>query len=520
MDISTLNIAAHRLVAEEKSQLMCECELFADTKPAIDSVLKAEGRIIIDSKEVLEDRISYKGRFIADILYLSKDNEIKSLEGESAINDFIELKDAAPGMSVSLRCNISNIDWSEINDRKVSVRAMADIEGKAYEKVEVEAIEKINDLSEEQQRLYTVKTEVIGAEARERFKINEEITLPNSKPSINDIISVDTNIINPDFTPMEDMVEVRGDIAVTMLYSSDEGAMAEVYEFDIPFNGSVDVPGARENMSVNGTFDISEVFYSVDENSEGENRVINMEALVFTELQLTEATENEILEDAYSINQDIKIDTIRICTSNVVSRNKSQYPVKEIMTLSDEAPDMLQIFKTGGRPYIDDIKIYENKVVIEGIINVDIMYITGNDQKPVYNYNGVIPFSQTIDARGAEEGMKADVSSYIAHMGFNMLSDREVEVRCALNTNTVVIKEVCYNIPVSAEIHPLDKEFIDKLPGFVLYTVKKGDTLWKLAKRFNSTIRSIAEINNIENPDLIYPGQRFLIAKEILNEKK
>lgn len=51
---------------------------------------------------------------------------------------------------------------------------------------------------------------------------------------------------------------------------------------------------------------------------------------------------------------------------------------------------------------------------------------------------------QTVEARGAEEGMKADVDCVLSHIGFNMISDREVEVRCALNTNTVVTeKDLC-----------------------------------------------------------------------------
>lgn len=39
------------------------------------------------------------------------------------------------------------------------------------------------------------------------------------------------------------------------------------------------------------------------------------------------------------------------------------------------------------------------------------------------------------------------------------------------------------------------------------YVVKKGDTLWGISRRYNVTINQLVEINNIKNPDLIYPGQ-------------
>ena len=39
------------------------------------------------------------------------------------------------------------------------------------------------------------------------------------------------------------------------------------------------------------------------------------------------------------------------------------------------------------------------------------------------------------------------------------------------------------------------------------YTVKKGDTLWAIAQAYNTTFMKLAEINSIENPDIIFPGQ-------------
>jgi GH25 family lysozyme M1 (1,4-beta-N-acetylmuramidase) len=39
------------------------------------------------------------------------------------------------------------------------------------------------------------------------------------------------------------------------------------------------------------------------------------------------------------------------------------------------------------------------------------------------------------------------------------------------------------------------------------YTVKSGDTLSEIAQKYGTTTQSLASINNISNPNLIYPGQ-------------
>jgi len=43
------------------------------------------------------------------------------------------------------------------------------------------------------------------------------------------------------------------------------------------------------------------------------------------------------------------------------------------------------------------------------------------------------------------------------------------------------------------------------------YTVKEGDVLWKIAKKYETTWQALAEYNKLANPHLIYPGQKLAI---------
>lgn len=50
-----------------------------------------------------------------------------------------------------------------------------------------------------------------------------------------------------------------------------------------------------------------------------------------------------------------------------------------------------------------------------------------------------------------------------------------------------------------------------KSPDAIRYTVKRGDTLWGIAKKFSVTVSAVANANNIRNPNLIYVGEVFII---------
>lgn len=43
------------------------------------------------------------------------------------------------------------------------------------------------------------------------------------------------------------------------------------------------------------------------------------------------------------------------------------------------------------------------------------------------------------------------------------------------------------------------------------YTIKKGDNLTTLAKRFNTTVAALVKANNIKNPDKIFAGKTLTV---------
>ena len=45
----------------------------------------------------------------------------------------------------------------------------------------------------------------------------------------------------------------------------------------------------------------------------------------------------------------------------------------------------------------------------------------------------------------------------------------------------------------------------------VYYTVKKGDTLSKIAKKYGTTYQKLAQMNGIKNPNIIYAGQKIRV---------
>lgn len=49
----------------------------------------------------------------------------------------------------------------------------------------------------------------------------------------------------------------------------------------------------------------------------------------------------------------------------------------------------------------------------------------------------------------------------------------------------------------------------------IVYIVQPGDTLYTLAKRFDTTVERIAKNNAISDVDRIFPGQKLVVTGEV-----
>ncbi len=68
-------------------------------------------------------------------------------------------------------------------------------------------------------------------------------------------------------------------------------------------------------------------------------------------------------------------------------------------------------------------------------------------------------------------------------------------------------------IPLYSSTLPMPLPEIHDDDKMIKYIVQEGDTLWKIARRFNVKLADIINLNKLCNPDLIYPDQVIIIPE-------
>ena len=165
---------------------------------------------------------------------------------------------------------------------------------------------------------------------------------------------------------------------------------------------------------------------------------------------------------------------------------------------------------------LDNVVAHSDGTVVGVVSNIN--YNTSKSGRRIYgNYvkikhsNGMYTFYAhlkygSVAVKVGDRVTKGQVLGYMGNTGYSFGAHLHFEVR---NANNAKIDPTTY---VGAELpKPTQSTDVDKTS--TTYTVKAGDTLSGIASKYGTTYQELARINNIANPNVIYPGQVIKINR-------
>ncbi len=516
MDLIKEKLVLDERVINEFTQILVEGDIIVpDVKPDMSVILQTDARTCIDKTETSVDKCSFSGRLELSVLYLAKNSPqpVQCIMLSAPFEDYMNVDGINKDMWVEVNVDITNIDYRMLNDRKVSYKAILGVTITADSARTHDVVVHIKEVPENQLQKRVLHLDRRIDNREERLMIKEKISVPSGKPNIREVLQSMVQVSNKDVRVGTGRVSINGELNVTTLYKADnEERVIEFLENELPFSGTVEIPGVKDDMFADISLVVMDQMAKIEPDQDGESRVVSIEANIGVLIRVHSQETLEILEDAYCINKSLELSKTPIKYPRLISRNKNQTQVKEVIQIDDECPDILQILRVNGKVKVDDLRVIEDKVLVEGYVETDILYVAQSDERPIYSHKALVPYKQIIETKGARGNMQVKLAPTIDHVGFNMLSNRELELRLLIGFNTQIIEHREMSMITDISFQELDKSYLDSFASMTVYIVQKDDNLWKVAKRYNTSIDDIREINELDGE--ISAGQRLLILKK------
>ncbi len=503
----------------EKTQIMIDGDIIvSDIKPDIEKVLQKEAEVYIDTVEVTDNRINFVGKLNIQVLYLANTNQkgIYSMSTDITIDDFLVVEGVTKHTNVDFEASIVNIDYRLQNDRKISFNGVLEVKAICREKRSYDIIKNIENLNQDQIRRDTIKLNQKLDKYTDRILIKDEIEVKSGGPNINEILQTNIRISNKEVRVHNNQVLISGNLNICSLYRGDiEESLIEVLEHETPFNGAFEINGISENVFADADLIIQDKYVQIRQDNDGEDRVISFETSIGAEITLNREESLEIVSDAYMIGNKTNISKFDLDFDKLIVRNKTQSTIKEVISIGDSEPSILQIFGVNSKCYIDDVTLEEDRATVEGVIENNILYIAEDDENPLYSFKESIPFTQIMETKGARDYMDYKINTNIEHTTFNMINDREVDLRVTVGLGIEVENNERVEVIENIEFKKLSSDELDKFASITIYIVQKGDTLWDIAKKYNTTVEELKMVNSIEDESELNIGDRLMIIKKV-----
>lgn len=498
---------------KQSSQILLEGDMIVpDSKPDLQKILWCEGKVKLTEQRMSDERISFSGELAVFVLYTARNGErpVYAMKTTLPIEDFIHMDGLQKDMEVHLTAELEHLDCQIINDRKLGIKAVIGIQAQAEQQRHAEILsgaqgEGIECLTG------TLRMETDAATLKDRFTVKEEMILPAGQPEFGEILRETVNLTEQDIRPMEGKVMLRGNLKVCLLYTDPQGTLDSFTE-KIPFSGYLEGEGIDAKTAMDGSLRIEEAKLTPTPDEDGEVRQLAADITIGAMLQGKSMEEKEILLDAYAPNGEVQLTRETISYPMTAASGKNQFVLKERIALESGELPMLRTEDAWGEVRLSEARTKEDAVEADGVLTAAVLYYSAEDAEPICLLERGIPFTQVMELKGVSEGDEAQVDLRLEDMDFQILSEREGELRANLTMEAHVLRNGTAET-VTDVIWQEETGEQPPMAGAVIYMVQPGDSLWTVAKRYHTTIDDILAVNDIEDPDLIYPGQKLLIIK-------
>lgn len=502
---------------EQSSQTIIEHDIIVpDINPDVLRILVLDGEVIEKKSEVLQDKVSVRGVVRYKILYVSddKDQSIKSINTSYEFSHIFDMENSNSKMNVRVKGDIEHIDYEILNSRKINVKTIVKLKAKVFSETEQSFVSELKGIEDLQVLRKNVDIYFYLGENTANYTLDEALEIPSGKPSIKEILRTDVKITGKDYKIADNKIIAKGDINILTLYIGDtEERSIEFMEHEMSFTQSLDFQGIDEDSECEIDYKIEDFFFSPEEDSEGELRILKSEVRVSIWAQARSKKNMEVISDAYSMRSKIDFETRLFKTNKVACQDKSQVILKEIVKINGESPSILEVFNVLSKPDLFESTISGNRVTIEGSLNTGILYVANNKEQPLFCHYSGIPFKHTVELDDVREGMDCEVDLEVEHCNFSVVSENEVEVRAIINVNTKVLDEIEYTL-ITEAFESEDRADTKDFASLTIYFSQPGDDLWKVAKKYLTTVEDVKKFNKIEEESL-EEGKQIIIPRKI-----
>lgn len=500
------NLSVNKLVATKKEILLVEGDMIVpDSKPDILNTICTSGVISIYKKETLDGKIRIEGGINTYIMYLSEDSEdkIRGINTSLDFSEAIQVPNCQEGMSCRVNTKLKLIESKVINGRKVGMKATLEVDVRIYSNEEIEIINSLQNADGIQMLNEDLKVNSLVGMGETKIYAKDTIAIDNVD-NLAEILKSNICICDKDVKISYNKILTKAEAEVKLMYLTEDNRINKITT-KIPVVGFIDIPNVTEENICDVDYEIRNIVIkpnSMEEHSIYVEIEVGVVAVVYEEKQIN------LIQDLYSPCEELEFNKKKVTTITSKQNRREIKQIREQVTL--ENMKNKSILDVDVVPVIQKENKLNSRIVYEGEVVLE--FVLSNANLEIDKQTAKIPFECSIENVEDGENLNTDMDIEIMNQDFIVQDGGVVSSNIDMSMNMNSYRDTNLNIMDEIQTNG-EREAEDY--SIVMYIVKKGDTLWNIAKKFGSTVEDIVRTNGIEDENKIYSGQKIYIPRYV-----
>lgn len=511
MEVETTkqNITVNKLVSSKKEVVTIEGDMIVpDVKPDILNTIDTVGNVCIYKKEVLDGKVRFDGSINLNVIYLA-DTEVDTTRGLTNTLDFtqiIDVDNCRNGMELRNNITIKDIECKVLNGRKINTKVVLEIEVYIYSNEEINILKEINNVDGVQTLNLNMQINNLVGTGCCRSLAKDTIYLEEGD-CLAEILKTEVKVINCEMKVSYNKVLLKADACVKIMYLTENGDI-KVVSSNIPVMGFIDIANVSENNILKCQYEIKNIL--VKPNS-AEQHSIYVEVEFEICCDAVDTVEIETIQDMYCPTAELKFKQKVVNTMMNKQITKNICNIRERVSIPEISSN--RIYDVEILPNINNVNILNGRVVYEGELKLNFIF-SSDMNNGIDTKKYILPFTFNIDNEAINSNKTLNTKTNCINDEFVITLDGMIECRVDLEFENEMYDNA--NINIIDNIEVLEEN--NSNPSMVMYIVKDGDTIWNIAKKYKTTMQDIIDINNLDNGDMIFVGEKLFIPRYYSNK--
>lgn len=451
----------------------------------------------ITSSSINSDKINLEGTVLVRLLYISN-GEIFSYEQSCDFSKQIDHNCDTVGAVLDITTAVQYLNCRAASSRKAEIHGAFVITAKISACQSRSVIDSINT-DDMQVNKDTITACSASGNASALINISQVADIGTDKSGIRSIIRNTAFPVIEETKQVSGKVLVKGELKVKTLYKSEDNGV-EYIENVLPLSQILDIEGVDENSTVDIKATLSSLDVAVKPSALGNMSLLDINAVVALNACSYNCIDFPVVKDAYSTVYETN------CSFKNVSVDRIVNTVSKTYIYNLEIPNISDISRVVDA-WCDEIScrasLDDGNLIFSGALKGYVLYETEEGTLALKSDGGEFTFSENV---GSAQSIKCSPNAVILGTDY-ILSDNSVQIRANIKINAVVFE--CCNEKVVDDISVSDNP-IDNGSSLFIYYSHKGEKLWDIARKYNTTVNRIMSENELDD-DVLLNDKALLI---------